>query len=123
MEKYYKEVIQMGVFDERETLANFRRNLWAGSLFCSFAKHPPKTYQEAYNRALEQVDIEEQLWIKVEHEEARMVRRPRKETPKPPPARRFQNPPPNRSTYQPPPIPPYQECYPARRTPPRAPRS
>ena len=61
VEKYHKEVIQMGVFDKRETLANFRRNLWAGRLFRSFAKHPPETYQEAYNRALEQVDIEEQL--------------------------------------------------------------
>src|SRR5579862_8226701 len=101
----------MGVFDERETLANFRRNLWAGRLFHSFAKHPPETYQEAYNMALEQVDIEEQLRIKVEHDEARMVHRPRKEAPKPPPARRFQNPPP---------IPPYQERYPAKRTPPRA---
>ena len=117
VEKYHKEVIQMGVFDEKETLANFKRNLWAGRLFCSFAKHPPETYQEAYNRALEQVDIEEQLRIKVEHDEARMVHRPRKEAPKLPPARRFQNPPPNRSTYRPPPIPPYQKRYPARRTP------
>ena len=69
---------------------------------------------------MEQVDIEEQLRIKVEHDEARTIHRPRKEAPKPSPARRFQNPPPNRSTYRPPPIPPYQECYPARRTPPRA---
>ena len=53
VEKYHWEVIQVGVFDERETLANFRRNLWAGKLFRSFAKHPPETYQEAYNRALE----------------------------------------------------------------------
>ena len=43
----------MGVFDEKETLANFQRNLWVGRLFRSFAKHPPETYQEAYNRALE----------------------------------------------------------------------
>ena len=70
VEKYHKEVIQMRVFDEMETLANFRRNLWAGRLFRSFAKHPPETYQEAYNWALEQVNIEEQLRIKVEHDEA-----------------------------------------------------
>ena len=60
----------MGVFNENETLANFRRYLWAGRLFRSFAKHPPKTYQEAYNRALEQVDIEEQLRVKIKHDEA-----------------------------------------------------
>ena len=48
----------MGVFDEKKTLANFWRNLWAGRLFRSFAKHPLEIYQEAYNRALEQVDIE-----------------------------------------------------------------
>ena len=69
---------------------------------------------------MEQVDIEEQLRIKVEHDEARIVHRPKKEAPKPPPAKRFQNPPPNRSTYRPPPIPAYQERYPSRRTPPRA---
>ncbi|KAK4857069.1 hypothetical protein QYF36_024221 [Acer negundo] len=44
MEKFHKEVILMGVFDEKETLANFRRNLWPGRLFRSFAKHPPETY-------------------------------------------------------------------------------
>ena len=53
VEKFHKEVIQIGVFVEKETLANFRRNLWAGRLFRSFAKHPPETYQEAYDRALE----------------------------------------------------------------------
>ncbi|KAK0597046.1 hypothetical protein LWI29_021260 [Acer saccharum] len=61
VEKFHKKVIQMGVFTEKETLANFRRNLWADRLFRSFAKHPPETYQEAYDRALEQVDIDEQL--------------------------------------------------------------
>ena len=89
MEKFHKEVVQMGVFNEKETLANFRRNLWAGRLFQSFAKHPPETYQEAYNRALEQVDIEEQHRIKIEHDEARLAQRPKKETPKPAPARKF----------------------------------
>ena len=59
VEKFHKEVIQMGVFTEKETLANFRRNLWVGRLFQSFAKHPLETYQEAYDRALEQVDIDE----------------------------------------------------------------
>ena len=49
IQKFHEEVIQMGVFDEKETLANFRRNLWAGGLFRAFAKHPPETYQEAYN--------------------------------------------------------------------------
>ena len=49
----------MGVLIEKETLANFRRNLWASRLFWSFAKHPPKTYQETYDRALEHVDINE----------------------------------------------------------------
>jgi len=105
VEKYHREVIQMGVFDERETLANFRRNLWMGKLFRSFAKHPPKTYQEAYNRALEQIDIEEQLRVKMDHDESRSVHHSKKEVPKPPPIRRFQNPPPNRSTYRPIPVP------------------
>ena len=59
VEKFHKEVIHMGVFTENETLADFRRNLWASRLFRSFVKHPPKTYQEAYDRALEQVDIDE----------------------------------------------------------------
>ena len=49
----------MGVFAEKETLANFKRNMWADILFWSFAKHPYKTYQESYDRALEQVDIDE----------------------------------------------------------------
>ena len=79
----------MEVFNEKETLANFLRNLWAGKLFWLFAKHPPKTYQEAYNRALEQVDIEEQLRIKIEHDEAQLVSRLKKEPPKPAPVRKF----------------------------------
>ena len=73
----------------------------------------------SYNRALEQVDIEEQLRIKIEHDEARLVPRPKKKAPKPAPARKFQNQPPNRSTYRTPPIPSYQERYPVRRSPPR----
>ena len=109
----------MGVFTEKETLANCRRNLWAGRLFRSFAKHPPETYQEAYDKVLEQVDIDEQLRIKVEHDEARTSKRSKKESPKPALVRRVQNPPPNRSTYKPPP-PQYRERYPTRRTPPRA---
>ncbi|KAI9184967.1 hypothetical protein LWI28_002954 [Acer negundo] len=117
VEKFPKKVIQMGVFDEKETLANFRRNLWAGRLFRYFAKHPPETYQEAYNRALEQIDIEDQFKIKVEHDKARLVPRSRKETPKPLPVKRFQNQPPNRSTYRPPLIPSYQERYPTRKSP------
>ena len=97
-------------------LANFRRNLWAGKLFRSFAKHPPETYQEADNRALEQVDIEKQLQIKVKHDEARLTPRPKKEVSKPAPAKRFQNQPLNQSSYRPPPLPPYQERYPATST-------
>ena len=57
MEKFHKEVIQMGVFDKKETLANFWKNLWAGRLFRSFAKHPLETYQEAYNWTLGFMDI------------------------------------------------------------------
>ena len=78
----------MGVFTEKETLANFRRNLWAGRLFRSFAKHSPETYQEAYDRALEQVDIDEQLRIKVEHDEARTSKRSKKESLKSAPTKR-----------------------------------
>ena len=65
------------------------------------------------------MDIDEQLRIKVEHDEARMSKRSKKESPKPAPVRRVQNPPLNRSTYRPPP-PQYRERYPTRRTPPRA---
>ena len=46
-------MIQMGVLAEKETIANFRRNLWADRLFRSFTKHLPEIYQEAYDRALE----------------------------------------------------------------------
>ena len=76
----------MGVFNEKETLANFRKNLWADRLFRSFAKHPPETYQEAYNRALEQVDIEEKLRIEIEHNEAQLAPRHKNEAPKLAPA-------------------------------------
>ncbi|KAI9198230.1 hypothetical protein LWI28_012092 [Acer negundo] len=82
-----------------------------------FRKLPLETYQEAYNRALEQVDIEKHLRIKVEHDEARLAPRPKKEAPKPVPVKRFQNQPPNRSTYRPPSIPSYQERCPTRRSP------
>ncbi|KAK4838740.1 hypothetical protein QYF36_016067 [Acer negundo] len=117
VEKYHNEVIQMRVFDEKETLANFRRNLWARRLFRSFAKHPPGTYQEAYDRALKHVDIDEQLRIKVDHDEARSTPHHKKEAHKPAPAKRVQNPAPNRSTYRSPSIPLYWERYPVRRMP------
>ena len=79
----------MGVFAEKETLANFRRNLWAGRLFRSFVKHPPKTYQEAYDRALEQVDIDEQLRVKVKHDKAWSFKWQKKESSKPTPVKKF----------------------------------
>lgn len=64
------------------------------------------------------MDIDEQLRVKVKHDEARSSKWPKKESPKSTPAKRFQNPHPNRSTYRPPP-PQHLERYPARRTPPR----
>ncbi|KAK0587099.1 hypothetical protein LWI29_017289 [Acer saccharum] len=55
--------------------------------------------------------------VKVEHDEARKPKRPKKESPKPALAKKFQNHPPNRSTYRPPP-PQHRERYLVRRTPP-----
>ncbi|KAK0580101.1 hypothetical protein LWI29_036380 [Acer saccharum] len=66
-----------------------------------------------------EVDVDEQLRVKVEHDEARIAKRPKKESPKSVPMKKFQNNPPNRSTYRLP-FPQHQERYPARRTPPQA---
>ncbi|KAK4856422.1 hypothetical protein QYF36_017305 [Acer negundo] len=67
VEKFHKEVIQMGVF----------RNL---------GQFPKKL-----------VDIKEQLRIKVEHDEARLAPHPMKKAPKPVLVKRFQNQPLNRA--------------------------
>ncbi|KAK0608169.1 hypothetical protein LWI29_026659 [Acer saccharum] len=69
--------------------------------------------------ALEQVDIDEQLQVKVEHDEARSTKRPKKGSPKPVAVKKFQNHPPNPSTYRPPPSSQHRDRYPVRRTPPR----
>ena len=60
----------MVVFAEKETLTNFRKNLW-----CSFSKDKPKTYHEAYSRTLGQVQLNEQYRIKIEHDESRSSKR------------------------------------------------
>ncbi|KAI9153226.1 hypothetical protein LWI28_008001 [Acer negundo] len=73
-----------------------------------------RSYMEKFHK---EVDIEKQLQIKVEHDEAQLALRPRKETPKPVPVKRFQNQPPNRLTNRPPPISSYKERYPTKRSP------
>ena len=65
----------MGVFAEKETLTKFRKNLWVGKLWRSFSKDKPETYQEAYSRALEQIQLDEQYRIKIEHDESRSSKR------------------------------------------------
>ncbi|KAI9182767.1 hypothetical protein LWI28_028702 [Acer negundo] len=97
------------------------QNLWAGRLFLSFAKHPPETYQEAYNRALEHVEIEEQLRIKIEYDEAQSAECPKKEVPKPISTKKVQNLPPNRSAYRPPNFSQHRDRYLTRRSSPRTP--
>ncbi|KAI9195589.1 hypothetical protein LWI28_016375 [Acer negundo] len=76
--------------------------------------------EEAYDKALKQVDIDEPLWIKVEHDKARSTLHHKKEAQKPALDKRIQNQPSNRSTYRPPLISTYRKRYPAKRTPPRA---
>ncbi|KAK2644274.1 hypothetical protein Ddye_019469 [Dipteronia dyeriana] len=90
VESFHKEVIQMRVFTEKETLANFRRNLWVGKVFRSFAKRPPETYQESYDRALEQIEVDEQVKVKMEYDYIRAVKIQKKEAPKPEQARKIQ---------------------------------
>ena len=80
VERFHKEVIQIGVFAEKETLTNFRKNLWVGKLWRSFNKDKPETYQEAYSRALEQVQLDEQYRIKIEHNESRSNKRQKRDT-------------------------------------------
>ena len=63
------------------------------------------------------MEIDGQLQIKVEQDEARSAKRPKKKDTKPALAKKLQNQPPNRSTYQPPPFPQHWERYPTRRTP------
>ena len=65
----------MWVFAEKETLTNFRKNLWVGKLWHSFSKDKPETYQEAYSRALEQVQLDKQYRIKIKHDESRSSKR------------------------------------------------
>ena len=71
------------------------------------SKDKPETYQEAYNRALEQVQLDEQYRIKIEHDESHSSKQhkwdnnQRKEKE---PIPKNRNNPPNRSTYRLPPL-------------------
>ena len=108
VERFHKEVIQMGVFAEKETLTNFWKNLWVGKLWRSFSKDKPETYQEAYSRALEQVQLDEQYRIKIEHDESRSSKQHKgdnNQKKEKEPVPKFRNNPPNRSTYRLPPLP------------------
>ena len=80
-----------------------------GKLWRSFSKDKPETYQEAYSRALEQIQLDEQYRIKIEHDESRSSKRQKgdntQKKDKEPIAKR-RDLPPNRSTYRLPPLPP-----------------
>ena len=74
----------------------------------SFSKDKPETYQEAYSRALEQVQLDEQYHIKIEHDESRSSKRQKGDTSNPRKEKelvpKFRNNPPNRSIYRLPPV-------------------
>jgi hypothetical protein len=48
LERYHVEVIDMGVFNEKETLTNFWENLRTGALWESFEEKHLETYMDTY---------------------------------------------------------------------------
>ncbi|KAK2653313.1 hypothetical protein Ddye_013169 [Dipteronia dyeriana] len=85
-----------------------------------FHKRPPEIYQEAYDPALEQIKVDEQLKVKMEHDDIRAVKWQKKEAPRPEQAQKSQNKPPNKPTYGFPFPQPGPERYPDKRAPPQA---
>ncbi|KAJ4710180.1 Beta-porphyranase [Melia azedarach] len=70
VKRYHDEVMQMGVYEEPETLRNFWYNLHTGPLWVSFEERPPTSYREAHDRAMKQIAIEEKRNLKREREKA-----------------------------------------------------
>ncbi|KAJ4719115.1 Retrotransposon gag protein [Melia azedarach] len=70
VKRYHDEVMQMGVYEESETLRNFWYNLHTGPLWVSFEERPPTSYREAHDRAMKQIAIEEKRNLKREREKA-----------------------------------------------------
>ncbi|KAJ4724401.1 Retrovirus-related Pol polyprotein from transposon opus [Melia azedarach] len=70
VKRYHDEVMQMGVYEESETLRYFWYNLHTGPLWVSFEERPPTSYREAHDRAMKQIAIEEKRNLKREREKA-----------------------------------------------------
>ncbi|KAJ4705024.1 Retrovirus-related Pol polyprotein from transposon opus [Melia azedarach] len=70
VKRYHDEVMQMGVYEEPETLRNFWYNFYTGPLWVSFEERPPTSYREAHDRAMKQIVIEEKRNLKREREKA-----------------------------------------------------
>ncbi|KAK0580223.1 hypothetical protein LWI29_038254 [Acer saccharum] len=64
VERFHKEVINLGAYDEENTLEDFIRNIWICRLWFNFQDFRPKDYTEAYERALCFIETEEQLRLK-----------------------------------------------------------
>ncbi|KAK2633769.1 hypothetical protein Ddye_028561 [Dipteronia dyeriana] len=70
LKRDHTEVVHTGVFNEKETLMNFWRNLCSGALPESFEEKHPETYKDAFTRAVMQVQKDEKYRLKRELEEA-----------------------------------------------------
>ncbi|KAK4836882.1 hypothetical protein QYF36_001002 [Acer negundo] len=64
VERFHKEVINLGAYDEENTLKDFIRNIRICQLWFNFQDFRPKDYTEAYERTLRFVETKEQLRLK-----------------------------------------------------------
>ncbi|TXG71857.1 hypothetical protein EZV62_000436 [Acer yangbiense] len=64
VERFHKEVINLGAYDEENTLEDFIRNIRICRLWFNFQDFRPKDYTEAYECALRFIETEEQLRLK-----------------------------------------------------------
>ncbi|KAK0590846.1 hypothetical protein LWI29_032415 [Acer saccharum] len=64
VERFHKEVINLGAYDEENTLKDFIRNIRICQLWFNFQDFQPKDYTETYEHALHFIETEEQLRLK-----------------------------------------------------------
>lgn len=72
--RFHQEVLRTGMFGHHHTLTYFEKNMRLEKLWCSFQKHRPLSYEEAYSRALQQIEMDEKCHLKWQKDKVEVMK-------------------------------------------------